>query len=107
MPAMAGISRFSSCWFPCRIAPPPPRNSSGSRKLKNAALGLRQNMRRSRRYWRQASTDASRTSVARPRALVRLLVCGQFEVKVLQRGPADGELGQRLAARERFGGELV
>ncbi len=27
---------------------------SGSRKLKNAALGLRQNIRRSSRYWRQA-----------------------------------------------------
>ena len=44
MPAIAGTSRFRSCWFPCRIAPPPTRNSSGSTKLKNAALGLRQNM---------------------------------------------------------------
>src|SRR5436853_363859 len=39
--AIAGISRLSWCWLPARIAPPPARNSSGSRKLKNAALGWR------------------------------------------------------------------
>ncbi len=59
MPAIAGTSRLSWCWLPCRIAPPPTRNSSGSTKLKNAALGLRQNMCRSRRYWRHESAIAS------------------------------------------------
>src|SRR5260370_6017412 len=92
MPAIAGISRFSSCWLPCRIAPPPPRNSSGNRKLKNAALGLRQNMRRSSRYWRHASTSVS-------------LIGGQLQGGVLERRARDAELRQPLAARERLGGE--
>src|SRR5690349_23887300 len=97
--AIAGRRRLSWCWLPARMMPPPARNSSGSRKLKNAALGLRQIMRRSRRYWRQASTDASCISAVRPRALVGLLVGGELEVEVLERGPADRQLGQRLAAR--------
>ena len=37
------------------LAPNSARNSSGSRKLKNAALGLRQNILRSSRYWRHAA----------------------------------------------------
>src|ERR1700747_19635 len=105
--AIAGTRRLSWCWLPARMMPPPARNSSGSRKLKNAALGLRQNMRRSSRYWRQASSEASRISAARSRALARLLVGGELEVELLQRGPAHAEVGQRLAARERLGGELV
>ena len=51
MPAMPGIRTFKSSWLPLKIAPKSARKSSGSRKLKNAALGLRQNIRRSRRYW--------------------------------------------------------
>src|ERR1700722_20193938 len=93
MPAIAGISRLSWCWFPARIAPPPARNSSGSRKLKKAALGLRQNMRRSRRYWRQPSTTVS-------------AIGGQLQVDVLERRARDAELLQALAARERLGGQL-
>src|SRR5947209_15560813 len=42
------------CWLPLKMAPKKVRNSSGSMKLKKAALGLRQNSRRSRRYCRQA-----------------------------------------------------
>ena len=50
MPAIPGTitSRFS--WSPLKIAPKSVKNSSGRTKLKNAAVGLRQNIRRSRRY---------------------------------------------------------
>src|ERR1700730_10703380 len=94
MPAIAGISRLRSCWFPLRIAPPAPRNSSGSRKLKNAALGSRQNMRRSRRYWRQVRANAS--------AIGR-----QLQIDVLERRAPHAQLLQPLAPRQRLGGELV
>ncbi len=50
IPAIDGTSLFSWCWLPLRMMPPATRNSSGSRKLKKAALGLRQNRRRSSRY---------------------------------------------------------
>jgi hypothetical protein len=55
MPAIPGTitRRFSSC--SAKIAPNNARKISGSRKLKNAALGLRQNILRSSRYWRQAA----------------------------------------------------
>ena len=54
MPAIPGtITSRSSC-SPEKTAPNSARNSSGSRKLKNAAVGLRQNIWRSSRYWRQA-----------------------------------------------------
>src|ERR1700761_1030044 len=93
MPAIAGTRRSSWCWLPARIAPPPARNSSGSRKLKNAALGLRQNMRRSKRYWRQPSVTAS-------------AICGQLQIDVLERRSRDAQLLETLATRERLGGEL-
>src|ERR1700742_1869594 len=99
MPAIAGTRRLSWCWLPARIAPPPARNSSGSRKLKNAALGLCQNMRRSSRYWRQPSVTASAIDG-------RLLAGGQLQVDVLERRPRDAQLLELLAARERFGGQL-
>ena len=52
--------------LPENTAPKSARNSSGRTKLKNAALGLRQNIRRSRRYWRQVR--ASAVIPAAPRA---------------------------------------
>ena len=39
-------------WSPEKIAPKRKRKSSGRMKEKNAAVGLRQNIRRSRRHWR-------------------------------------------------------
>ena len=54
-PAMPGHDDVEVSWSLEKIAPKRTRNSSGRTKLKNAAEGLRQNMRRSRRYWRQAS----------------------------------------------------
>src|ERR1700693_1788512 len=105
MPAIAGIRRLSWCWLPARIAPPPARNSSGSRKLKNAALGLRQNMRRSRRYWRQPSATAlSRPGRRRPTSAS--CIGGQLQVDVPERRAADAQLLQALAARQRVGGQL-
>src|ERR1700751_3382765 len=92
--AIAGTRRLSWCWLPARMMPPPSRNSSGSRKLKNAALGLRQNMRRSSRYWRQVSASVS-------------LIGGELQIGVLERRPRDAQLRQALAARERLGGERV
>src|SRR5438094_8163579 len=94
MPAIDGISRLRSCWLPERIAPAPASNSSGKRKLKKAALGLRQNMRRSRRYWRQPSTSASG-------------IGGQLQIDLLECRSADRQVAEPLAARERLGGQLV
>src|ERR1700684_1682126 len=106
------MSRFRSCCLPCRITPPAVRNSNGSAKLKNAALGLRQNMWRSRRYWRQLSTSAS--DIAR---LLRLGVRpgrlvgaghrrrGELQIYVLERRAAYAQLLQALVPRERFAGE--
>src|SRR5437764_1133657 len=91
---MAGTRRFRSCWLPDRMIPPPAKNSSGSRKLKKAALGLRQNMRRSRRYCLQARVSVS-------------AIGGQLQVELLERRPAHGEVLEALAARERLAGQLV
>src|SRR4029077_17300380 len=93
-PAIDGTSLFRSFWLPLRIAPPAARNSRGSRKLKKAALGLRQNMRRSRRYWRQPSTICSG-------------IGGQLQVDVLERRPRDRQLLQALSPRQRLTGQLV
>src|SRR2546423_15217276 len=76
------------------MMPPPAKNSSGSRKLKKAALGLRQNMRRSRRYCLQARVSVS-------------AIGGQLQVELLERRAAHGEVLQALAARERLAGQLV
>src|ERR1700680_3379502 len=91
---MPGTRRFRSACLPCRIAPKKPRNRSGSRKLKNAALGLRQNIRRSRRYWRQVSVSASG-------------IGGQLQIDVLERGASNAQLAQRLPARQGLAGQLV
>ena len=52
MPRMPGTMMFSVFWSPEKIAPNRNRKSSGRMKEKNAAVGLRQNIRRSRRHWR-------------------------------------------------------
>src|SRR5689334_22929066 len=75
------------------MIPPPARNSNGSRKLKKAALGLRQNMRRSRRYCFHARMATS-------------AIGGQLQVQVLERRAAHAQLLEALAAGERFGCEL-
>src|SRR6478752_8835799 len=82
------------------MAPPANRNSSGSTKLKKAALGLRQNMRRSSRYWRQHRRTGLTPCTASG-------IGGQLQVDVLERRALDRELLQALAARERRAGQLV
>src|SRR4051794_13757561 len=98
-PAMPGTITSRSDWLPLKIAPKSARNSSGRKKLKNAAVGLRQNSRRSRRYWRQASCIVSATGTA--------LLGRELEIDVLERRPRDRQVAQRLAARERRARELV
>src|SRR5437764_1484693 len=101
IPAIPGTITLRSCWLPCRIAPKNARNRSGSRKLKNAALGLRQNSLRSSRYWRQAKPASSVMS------MLLLRAGSQLEVDVLERRPAHGQAFQALAARDRVARELV
>src|SRR5881227_1951910 len=100
MPAMPGTITFRSCWLPCRMAPKKARNSSGSRKLKKAALGLRQNSRRSSRYWRQASQRASVIFLDSG-------VGGQLQIDILERGPGHREAVESLPARQSGGGQLA
>src|SRR4051794_20039899 len=94
-PAIPGTITFSVFWSPEKIAPNRARNSSGSAKLKNAALGLRQNIRRSSRYWRQVSASASGTH----RLLA--LLGGELEVYLLERRAGDRQVAQPLAAGQR------
>src|SRR5919206_2416496 len=82
-PAMPGTMTFSVFWSPEKIAPNSARNSSGSAKLKKAALGLRQNIRRSRRYCRQVRASASGTD-----GLLALLG-GELEGNLPQRRARD------------------
>src|SRR5436190_18726249 len=107
MAPMPGTITFSSCWFEWKIAPKKARNSSGRRKLKNAALGLRQNSRRSRRYWRQASVSTSAIQAllsARDRRAFyarthrRLLGGRQLQIDVLQRGARHRQSLEALAS---------
>src|SRR6478672_7608958 len=102
IPAMPGMITSRLACLPPKIAPNSARNRSGRKKLKNAADGLRQNIRRSRRYWRQVRTAASAT---RSRLLGRL--GRQLEVDVLERRAGDREIVQPVAARERRARELV
>src|SRR5213592_382110 len=95
IPAMPGTITLRSDWLELKIAPKKPRNSSGSRKLKNAALGLRQKSLRSRRYCLQVSTAASG------------FIGGQLQVDLLERGPRHPEVLEALAAGERLAGERV
>src|SRR4051812_45980987 len=94
MPAIPGTMMLSCFWSPWKIAPKKARNSSGSPMLKNAALGLRQNSRRSRRNCRQVSRRASD-------------IGGQLQVDLFQRGPADLEVVELLSPRDRLAGQLV
>ena len=80
------------------------RKISGSMKLKNAADGLRQKLRRSKRNWLQASTAVL---IAPPPRRLFGLGRGQLQVDVLERRPGDGQVLQRLAARERLARQLV
>src|SRR3954454_3561075 len=109
MPAMPGTITSRLSWSPPKIAPNSARNRSGRKKLKNAADGLRQNIRRSRRYWGPASTAARGTG----RRLVGLglgLGLGLsdlLEVDVVERRARHRQVAQRLAAGERRARELV
>src|SRR3954451_9103168 len=111
MPAMPGTMTSRLSWLPPKIAPNRARNSSGRKKLKNAADGLRQNIRRSRRYWCQASA----ASVTGRRLLpfgqrlrsLRHRLGGQLEVDVLERRPGDGQVLEPLTAGERRARKLV
>src|SRR3954453_7934067 len=105
MPAMPGTITSRLSWSPPKIAPNSARNRSGRKKLKNAPDGLRQNIRRSRRYWFQARTAESGTGGRLLRLGLRF--GGQLEVDVLERRPRDRQVAQRLAARERGARELV
>src|SRR6185312_5508836 len=99
MPAIPGtITSRSLCFV--RTAASSTRNSSGSRKLKNAALGLRQNMRRSSRYWRHESA-------ATPGEPATSGIGGQLQIDVLERRAGDAERFEPLTARERRRGQLV
>ena len=60
MPAMPGTITLRFSWSLANTAPNSARRISGKRKLKKAAVGLRQNMRRSSRYWRQTRVRAER-----------------------------------------------
>src|SRR3954469_15321170 len=90
MAAMPGTITFRLLWSPPKIAPNRARNKSGRKKLKNAADGFRQNIRRSRRYWCQARTAVSATG-GRLLGLGGRLgplgdrLGGQLEVDVLER----------------------
>src|SRR4051794_37809410 len=115
MPAMPGTITSRSSWLPEKIAPKKTRKSSGSRKLKNAALGLRQKSLRSRRYCLHVNLRAAGRSPALSeagagcprRATPSDLIGGQLQVDVLQRWARDLEVVERLAARERLAGQLV
>src|SRR5215210_5464537 len=85
-PAIPGTITSRSSRRPAKTAPNSASSSSGRRKLKNAAVGLRQNIRRSSRNWCQASVIMRRRAPARA---------------------ADGELLEPLPARQRGGGGLV
>src|SRR3954454_13906563 len=98
-PAMPGTMTSRSAWLPLKIAPNRARKSSGRKKLKKAAVGLRQNSRRSRRYWRQVSASVSATGGR--------LLGGQLEVDVLEARAGHREVAQRLVAGQRRARQLV
>src|ERR1039457_2596200 len=94
MPAMPGTMIRSSWRLPLTIAPNSARKISGSRKLKNAALGLRQKRWRSKRYCRQSrASDSS--------------IRGQLEIDLLEARPGHREPVELLAVRERRASQLV
>src|SRR5579885_1678659 len=91
MPAIPGTMTSSSLRLPLTIAPNSARKISGRRKLKNAALGLRQNRWRSKRYWRQSSSSIRR----------------ELQVDVLEARPRHGDALEALVAGERRARQLV
>src|SRR5579862_8108466 len=97
MPAIPGTITSRSWRRPLTIAPNSARKISGSRKLKNAALGLRQNRRRSKRYWRQSSAAVP--------ALSR--IGGQLEVDLLEARARHRQRLEPRAGGERGAGQLV
>src|SRR5262249_43320841 len=99
MPAIPGTMMSRSFWLPARL-PITTRKMIGITMLKTAAAGLRQNMARSRRYWRHASAESDTDDI------LGLLV-GQLEVDVLQRRARDRQLVDLLAALYRRAGQLV
>src|SRR5581483_3671302 len=101
IPAMPGTITFRSCWLPCRIAPKKARKRSGKRKLKKAALGLRQNSLRSRRYCRHAKVITSGT------LHVLVGVGRQLKVDVLERGSRHCQGVETFAAGQGRARELV
>src|SRR5947209_15053429 len=109
MPAIEGTSLLRLLWLPCRMMPPATRNSKGSTKLKKAALGLRQNRRRSSRYWRHASDSGAGAPSPTIGGLLRLNrdIGGQLEVDVLERGPGDRQALEPASVGQRRGGQLV
>src|SRR5579863_3622036 len=94
IPAIPGTMICSSWRWPLTIAPNSARKISGSRKLKNAAVGLRQKRRRSKRYWRHRRTRSS-------------AIGGQLQVDLLEARPRHRQPLQALAAGERGGRQLV
>src|SRR5579862_8546698 len=94
IPAMPGMITSRSCRWPLTIAPNSARKISGSRKLKNAALGLRQKRWRSKRYCRH--------SIASPSA-----IGGQLQVDVLEARPRHRQPIELLAGDDRGAGQLV
>src|SRR5215210_7529399 len=100
MPAMPGTKWFRPSRSRLNTLAISTRKISGSAKLKNAALGLRQNIRRWKRNSRQASaagvTAAPPAVVGSRHGLRRqrggLLLGGQLQVDVLQRRPRDGQV---------------
>src|SRR5919202_4819286 len=76
MPAIPGMITARSRGLEENTNPKTARKSSGSTKLKKAADGLRQNIRRSSRYWRQVSAVSS-------------AIGGQLQVDLLERGARD------------------
>src|ERR1700724_3171565 len=93
MPAMPGTMIWSSWRLPLTIAPNRARKIRGSRKLKKAALGLRQKRWRSKRYWRQSRATVSG-------------IGGQLEVDLLEARPRHRETLEALAVRQRGAGQL-
>src|SRR3954452_17417511 len=111
MPAMPGTMTSRLSWLPPKIAPNRARNSSGRKKLKNAADGLRQNIRRSRRYWCQARavslTGCRLLCLGLGLGALRHGLGGELEIDVLERRAVHREVLEPLAAGERGARELV
>src|SRR4051795_2242397 len=111
MPAMPGTMTSRLSWLPPKIAPNSARNSSGRKKLKNAADGLRQNIRRSRRYWCQARavslTGCRLLCLGLGLRALRHGLGGELEIDVLERRAGPRQVLEPIAAGERGARQLV